>query len=272
MSAGSTGLVVDLVRVARELPDATVERLATILDGAPVLTDAVESALLAVVVHAASKDRVREVIAHLRNPHRSAIPPIALAWALRGASGCDAWHRVHERIDLVWTGPPTLSQGIFRTHQTLLDLIAGAERSLIVMTFAAYNVDSVRRALRAAVARGVDVVLIVETDDGPGGKIDVGPLRQLMNDLDRIRVFEWPVDSRPHIGDRYGTLHAKCALADSQVLFVTSANLTGHALELNMELGVLLRGGRAPAQAAGHFAELIRTGVLRPFGPRDTAG
>ena len=113
------------------------------------------------------------------------------------------------------------------------------------------------------------MVLIVETDDGPGGKIDVGPLRQLMNDLDRIRVFEWPVDSRPRTRDRYGTLHAKCALADGEVLFITSANLTGHALELNMELGVLLRGGRSPAQAAGHFAELIRTGVLVPFGLHD---
>jgi phosphatidylserine/phosphatidylglycerophosphate/cardiolipin synthase-like enzyme len=59
-------------------------------------------------------------------------------------------------------------------------------------------------------------------------------------------------------------LHAKCALADREALLVASANLTEHALELNMEIGVLICGGPLPEQAAEHIDGLIREGTLRP--------
>jgi phosphatidylserine/phosphatidylglycerophosphate/cardiolipin synthase-like enzyme len=61
---------------------------------------------------------------------------------------------------------------------------------------------------------------------------------------------------------RHGSLHAKCALADRRRLFVSSANLTAHALALNMELGVIVEGGRLPGEVAEHFEALMRHGVL----------
>ena len=127
------------------------------------------SSLLAIVVQPASKDRVRALLARWCEAEVP-VPPIAVAWALRAASAGDAWHKTREQIDLVWTGPATLSQGVYRTHQTLLDVIHGATRSLLIVTFAAYRVADVREALRAAAERSVDVVLVVETDEGPGGK------------------------------------------------------------------------------------------------------
>ena len=42
-------------------------------------------------------------------------------------------------------------------------------------------------------------------------------------------------------------MHVKAAVADSKVAFLTSANLTDAALERNMELGVLIRGGNLPS-------------------------
>jgi len=41
--------------------------------------------------------------------------------------------------------------------------------------------------------------------------------------------------------------------------------MTGAALALNMELGVLIQGGSVPGQTGRHFAELIRRGILRPI-------
>ena len=38
-------------------------------------------------------------------------------------------------------------------------------------------------------------------------------------------------------GGRSGLMHVKTIVADSQVAFLTSANLTEAAFELNMELG-----------------------------------
>jgi phosphatidylserine/phosphatidylglycerophosphate/cardiolipin synthase-like enzyme len=42
-------------------------------------------------------------------------------------------------------------------------------------------------------------------------------------------------------------MHVKAAVADSRIAFLSSANLTEAALERNMELGILLRGGHLPA-------------------------
>lgn len=60
-------------------------------------------------------------------------------------------------------------------------------------------------------------------------------------------------------------MHAKLAVADQQVLFVSSANLTHAEVAKNLEAGLLVRGGTAPKRAAEHIAELKATGVLVPL-------
>ena len=39
---------------------------------------------------------------------------------------------------------------------------------------------------------------------------------------------------------------AKIAFSDDDVALLSSANLTGHAMDSNMEAGLLIRGGRRP--------------------------
>ena len=83
-------------------------------------------------------------------------------------------------------------------------------------------------------------------------------------------VYVWPLAHRP-LDDkgRHGSLHAKCAVADDAVLFISSANLTAYALSLNMELGVLVRGGGSPGRVAHHFTRLIEHGVIQSVGRGD---
>ena len=59
-----------------------------------------------------------------------------------------------------------------------------------------------------------------------------------------------------------GRVHAKVFVADRSRALLTSANLTGNAMEKNMEAGILVTGGRLPVVVADHFDELIRNGVL----------
>ena len=59
------------------------------------------------------------------------------------------------------------------------------------------------------------------------------------------------------------SLHAKCAVADGRILFISSANLTEYAMALNMELGVLINGGELPGRVVDHFGRLIENGTLR---------
>jgi len=80
-------------------------------------------------------------------------------------------------------------------------------------------------------------------------------------------VWGWPLEARERDGrGHHGVLHAKCAVADRETLHVSSANFTEHAMELNMELGLLIHGGDFPEQVARHFAGLITAGVLRRVG------
>jgi len=54
----------------------------------------------------------------------------------------------------------------------------------------------------------------------------------------------------------------KAAVADSRVAFLTSANLTEAALERNMELGVLVRGGKLPTEIEHLIDSLVESGEL----------
>ena len=76
-------------------------------------------------------------------------------------------------------------------------------------------------------------------------------------------VYLWPLANRATDDNgKPGSLHVKCAAADGQRLFVSSANLTEYAFSLNMELGLLISGGSLPSQVEAHFDRMIQTGVL----------
>jgi len=134
------------------------------------------------------------------------------------------------------------------------------------VSYAAYKVPDIVRALADAASRGVDVRLVLESAAGSGGRLmhdAAGAFRELAG---RVRFYEWPFDHRLSEGGLDGTMHAKAAIADEQVAFVTSANLTGSAIEANMELGLLVRGGAVPRRLARHFRALMAAGHLVEIG------
>ena len=49
---------------------------------------------------------------------------------------------------------------------------------------------------------------------------------------------------------RHGSLHVKCAVADDAAALISSANLTEYAMNLNMELGLMVKGGDLPSSLA----------------------
>lgn len=61
---------------------------------------------------------------------------------------------------------------------------------------------------------------------------------------------------------KLGILHVKCVVGDGHWLFLSSANLTKYAFSLNMELGVLITGGRSPHEIERVFEILVAEGTL----------
>ncbi len=165
-----------------------------------------------------------------------------------------------EVTELVWTGPQPEESVLRRTDQALQEVIHAATRQLLLVSFAVYKVGHLSTALRGALERGADVNIVLEDQK------ESAPVVSMMAEfegLQGISFYVWPEDKRQLAPSGHkGAMHAKCAVADEHMLLVSSANLTEHALNINMEMGLLVRQGPAPRAVARHFEALMRGGTL----------
>lgn len=216
----------------------------------------------AVVGGPAGRDAVRRLVARWRR-EAPGLPPVALVSALEAAVSCVAHARAERALELVWTGP-TSTLPLRRTAQALQQVIDEAERDLLIVSYAAYQIPDIGRALARAADRGATLQLVIESPREVDGHVAYDGLLAFSQSIrDRAHVYRWPPDRRPRdAAGNTGALHVKCAVADERLLLLSSANLTHHALSLNMELGVLVRGGAQPRLVARHFADLMRDGTL----------
>lgn len=194
------------------------------------------------------------------------IPAPSIALALRAAGQAAETRRRAETTSLVWTGPTRRGPALRRTDQALLQVINTAQQQLLVVSFAVYNIANIRQALVKAAERGVSLKICVEAPEASEGKVAYDTVKALGQKVaQHATVYLWPADKRPQDeAGRHGSLHVKCAVADTQLLFISSANLTAYALTLNMELGVLIQGGPLPGDVVAHFNRLIEEQVLVP--------
>jgi phosphatidylserine/phosphatidylglycerophosphate/cardiolipin synthase-like enzyme len=192
------------------------------------------------------------------------VVPGSLRLALLAASRTAVEVASNQVVELVWTGPRAEAVPVRRNDQALLEVIASAERELLLVSYAVYHVPLVVSALTEAVDRGIDVKLVLEFEGSEEGGQTYDPLKALGQLPTGVRVLEWPFEKRPEFGStgKRGFLHVKCAVADRRMAFVSSANLTAYAMEANMELGVLIRGGIVPERIASQFDRLITSGIL----------
>ena len=91
-----------------------------------------------------------------------------------------AYHRAkgEQEIELVWTGPSSKLIATRKTEQALLHVIDAAESRLFITSFVAYDVASIMSALRKAVARDVEVSMLLESSDKHGGGVSMDAIGQ----------------------------------------------------------------------------------------------
>jgi phosphatidylserine/phosphatidylglycerophosphate/cardiolipin synthase-like enzyme len=115
----------------------------------------------------------------------------------------------------------------------------------------------------------VRLTVIVETPDKIEGEGEYSTIKALGQEVAACStVYFWPKENRP-LGDnnKVGILHMKCAVADGEWLFLSSANLTQQAFTINMELGILVKGGTMPMRVEQKFQRLIQSEELRRIPP-----
>lgn len=184
-----------------------------------------------------------------------------LASMLLAASHVYSKAASEQSTELVWTGPTTPFVSARRTEQALLQVINSAEQSLFITSFVAYDVSTIVKALNAANDRGVAISMLLELSQDHGGSISFDAIGKMRTLVPAAKLYAWREKADPFAD---GRVHAKVAVADGRMCFITSANLTGHAMEKNMEAGVLILGDHIPRLLDDHLRSLIDTKVISP--------
>ena len=181
-----------------------------------------------------------------------------IASALVSAAVTSEHFCAENTVDILWTGPTTTAVPVRRMEQSLCELIDSAQKQLLIVSFVAYKAEKVYAAIRAAIKRGVHVSFLTEASKEHGGSLDVDPSDLLKKKFPEASFYRWdnPDLSHPAV------VHAKCAIADESRALVTSANLTGAAMDNNMELGLMITSRRVSSRLAAHFAALVTEHIL----------
>jgi cardiolipin synthase len=252
------------VELALSLPYGHVRRLANEILRSRGPGVAVRGAVTeAVPVRAARSDVLALVDAWAQ---AAAVTPAELAASLLAAADACRAVRASGALEVVWTGPATVYVPVRMTQEVVLELVAESRESILLLSYAAYRVPVIVEALSVASARGVDIRFLLESNEASQGRLSVDAGQAFVALAGRVRWYEWPAEQRGQFAPAGAAMHAKGLLVDDRIALVTSANFTGSAMERNMELGLLVRGGEVPRQLVAHFRRLIGEGVLVEVG------
>lgn len=184
------------------------------------------------------------------------VPGSELGPAIAAAAHAHELARTEPELELVLSGPTSAHVHARRTDAVLLEVVATATTSLLLVTFSLHMYAELKVALRKAIAAGVHVTVLAE-DPQDRDKFDQDPALALAGlAVTRLR---WPRDQRP---GGMTSLHAKIAVADDHTVFLTSANLSLKAAGDNVEAGVLIHGGGWAERITEHVASLRSRGEL----------
>lgn len=249
--------------LACSLPGRTVEAVAEAITASS--GRALEAEISRRVAHHQHRDLALAFVGRWRS-EAAEVDGRTVAVALQTGALSEQAHRDSQSVELVWTGPDADQTPFRRTEQAVLQVLDGAKTRITLVSFAVYRIPNVRDALVRAAKRGVRLTVIVETPDRIEGEGEYSTIRALGREVAACStVYFWPREHRP-MGDggKVGILHVKCVVADGEWLFLSSANLTQQAFTINMELGLLVRGGTIPGRVERQFGSLIQGGQLRP--------
>lgn len=175
-----------------------------------------------------------------------------------------------QSVELLWSGPsPENHISARRIDQVLYDLINSAQHDILLVTFAAYKIKRLSKALSLAISRGVTVRLILEFEESSNGQLSYDAIKAFPLDIQtKAEIYYWPLEMRGlNSAGKPGKLHAKVAVVDEQAL-ISSANLTDDAFIRNLELGALFMGNEIPIKIRDYISGLCAENVLSLWKPK----
>lgn len=176
------------------------------------------------------------------------------------------------RPDLVWSGEEMEGLHARDTRAVFEELLGKAQESLWISSYTYFDGKRAFQVLATHMDRtpGLQTTLLLNIRRKPGDTTKADYL--VRSFADQLWSADWPGDRRPRVFydpralDLDGppaVLHAKAVVADSETLFVTSANLTESAFDRNIEMGLLVRDRALGLSAIRHLQGLIEKKLVR---------
>ncbi|WP_428386440.1 DISARM system phospholipase D-like protein DrmC [Mucisphaera sp.] len=194
----------------------------------------------------------------------------AAAW-LRSVSAASS---ASASPDLVWSGPEVPGVHARDTRRVYEELQGTFKTALWLSTYAFFDGPKAFELLARRLDEdpSLDVWLLLNIQRPKGDTSMASDVVRRFTDT--FWTHDWPGVTRPRVyfdprslelNTTRGVLHAKAVVADDEVVFITSANMTEAAFDRNFELGVLSRDRALAASVARHFQALIDQGLLSPL-------
>lgn len=158
-----------------------------------------------------------------------------------------------DKVSLVVTAPPSFHINVRTTMNVVRSMINGAERNILIT---GYSLSSYFSELVDTIAlksrRGVFVKFFVnDIDKQPG--------------FDKILLYKGrflEIYNYHQEDDKMAALHAKVISVDQRQTLITSANLSYHGQQGNIELGTLIESKQIAKQIDDVFTELTFSKVF----------
>ena len=256
--------------VLHDLPTATLRALADALRLGRLQAPVTSAGLAKVGVYGVPSGLTVEIDAGLVG-----FSAAGLAWGIERLVAERDGH-LAARPELVWTGPETPGAGSRDTSVVVEELFGGAERSVLVATYAIYQGAQVFSVLaeRMRAVPDLSVRVFVNIPRPAACPPNVSEAHVVRAFANRFAAQDWPPGVRlPELfydpralSDEPGPkacLHAKCIVVDDRRAFITSANFSEAAQERNIESGVLVNDVHVARALRDQFESLVTAGFLK---------
>jgi len=238
-----------------EEPEERVDSFAAALEQGRVVIDSTDVRLKREFVH--GPNSLSRMMAVLKSWKEQGGSTDLLARTIRGQ--LEVRRAIEDRgpkCELVWSGETIGGKGVRSTGPVVKEMLGHARRSVLVVSYSIWlghgAAADVIVQLAELSSAGVDVTFILDQRYKDGWNVT-----QLKNAWPsgrrRPAIWSWQHDS-----DSIAKLHAKVIVVDRRDVLITSANLTGHGIDTNLELGLRVLG--QPAEDTAHHFDLLIQG------------
>ena len=163
-----------------------------------------------------------------------------------------------DHVELVLTVPDSFRVKALRTKEIVYKLIENAEKNLTITGYSVseYFSDMLDLIIRKS-QQGIYIKAYINDIAKQEGVLD----RLLTYKSRFLQVYEYQKQEN----DKMAALHAKIIVSDSKKSLISSANLSYHGIQGNIEMGFLLESVDKARQIEEVMREMVRMKIFRKY-------